>query len=142
MDACHGPYRYCSSYVVLLSNRIDGSAMEYEENVSWTRTMATIAHGAGAAVEAELGKLAGEEDGLSVPEVEAKMTDPQQVSLSLCWGEGAGDHRNGRALAQSRCEMTVTCNVSSLPPCCSVFHVVGANTASFGFRANRLSRRT
>lgn len=53
--------------------------MEYEENVEWTARMAELAHGAGAAVEAELGKLAGEEDGLSVPEVEAKMTDPKQV---------------------------------------------------------------
>lgn len=70
------------SYAVLslsCSRRIDGSAMEYEDNVSWTRAMAAMAHGAGAAVEAELGKLAGEEDGLSVPEVEAKMTDPAQV---------------------------------------------------------------
>lgn len=53
--------------------------MEYEENVAWTTLMAAKAHRAGLAVEAELGKLAGEEDGLSVPEVEAKMTDPQQV---------------------------------------------------------------
>lgn len=53
--------------------------MEYEDNVAWTRIMAAKAHEAGTAVEAELGKLAGEEDGLSVPEVEAKMTDPDQV---------------------------------------------------------------
>lgn len=59
--------------------RIDGSAMDYEENVAWTAALATKAHGLGVAVEAELGKLAGEEDGLSVPEVEAKMTDPHQV---------------------------------------------------------------
>ena len=30
-------------------------------------------------MEAELGRLAGEEDGLSVAEKEAKMTDPLQV---------------------------------------------------------------
>lgn len=54
--------------------------MEYEENVAWTTRLAAKAHGAGAAVEAELGKLAGEEDGLSIPEVEAKMTDPEQVT--------------------------------------------------------------
>lgn len=53
--------------------------MEYEENVSWTALMAAKAHEAGVVVEAELGKLSGEEDGLSVPEVEAKMTDPAQV---------------------------------------------------------------
>ena len=33
----------------------------------------------GIPVEAELGRLAGEEDGLSVAEKEAKMTDPDQV---------------------------------------------------------------
>lgn len=44
--------------------------------------MAARAHEVGAAVEAELGKLAGEEDGMSIPEVEAKMTDPAQVILS------------------------------------------------------------
>lgn len=33
----------------------------------------------GVCVEAELGKLAGEEDGLAVDEKEAKMTDPAQV---------------------------------------------------------------
>lgn len=53
--------------------------MEYEDNVAWTALMAARAHGAGVAVEAELGKLAGEEDGLSVSEIEAKMTDPDQV---------------------------------------------------------------
>lgn len=58
--------------------------MEYEENVAWTTRLATKAHRAGAAVEAELGKLAGEEDGLSIPEVEAKMTDPEQVIAQCC----------------------------------------------------------
>ena len=53
--------------------------MDYEANVAWTAALAAKAHELGVAVEAELGKLAGEEDGLSVPEVEAKMTDPQQV---------------------------------------------------------------
>lgn len=34
----------------------------------------------GVPVEAELGRLAGKEDGLSVAEKEAKMTDPAQVT--------------------------------------------------------------
>lgn len=63
----------------MLLFRIDGSAMDYDANVRWTALMASKAHGAGAAVEAELGRLAGEEDGMSVPEVEARMTDPAQV---------------------------------------------------------------
>lgn len=39
-----------------------------------------LAHSRGIAVEAELGQLAGEEDGLSVPEVQARMTDPALVA--------------------------------------------------------------
>ena len=42
--------------------------------------MTRVAHAQGVSVEAELGKLAGEEDGLSVPEVEARMTDPEVVA--------------------------------------------------------------
>ncbi|EKU21683.1 fructose-bisphosphate aldolase, class II [Nannochloropsis gaditana CCMP526] len=57
----------------------DGSAKPYEENVSWTAQMTRLAHSKGIPVEAELGRLAGEEDGLSVQEKEAKMTDPLQV---------------------------------------------------------------
>lgn len=53
--------------------------MDYDANVAWTAALAAKAHELGVAVEAELGKLAGEEDGLSVPEIEAKMTDPHQV---------------------------------------------------------------
>lgn len=34
-------------------------------------------------MEAELGRLAGEEDGLSVAEKEAKMTDPAQARLYI-----------------------------------------------------------
>ncbi|CAM9441880.1 unnamed protein product, partial [Sphacelaria rigidula] len=58
---------------------IDGSAMEYDDNVEWTTLLAALAHQKGAAVEAELGRLAGEEDGLCISELEAKMTDPAKV---------------------------------------------------------------
>lgn len=61
----------------------DGSHLELEANVAWTTQMARLAHEAGAAVEAELGKLAGEEDGLSVELKDAKMTDPAVVSSFL-----------------------------------------------------------
>ena len=39
---------------------------ELEANIAWTRRMAALAHAEGAAVEAELGKLAGEEGGLEL----------------------------------------------------------------------------
>lgn len=53
--------------------------MSYDDNVQWTANLAAIAHARGTAVEAELGRLAGEEDGLCIAEVEAKMTDPQKA---------------------------------------------------------------
>lgn len=45
--------------------------------------MTVLAHARGVTVEAELGRLAGEEDGLSVSEKEAKMTDPTVVTRFL-----------------------------------------------------------
>ncbi len=41
---------------------IDGSALEYEENVKLTKKVVNYAHKKGVAVEAELGVLAGQED--------------------------------------------------------------------------------
>ena len=57
----------------------DGSALPYEENVAWTANMTNLAHSKGLPVEAELGRLAGEEDELSVAEKEAKVTDRCQI---------------------------------------------------------------
>lgn len=39
-----------------------------------------VCHARGLAVEAEIGRLSGTEDGLTVAEVEAKMTDPTQAA--------------------------------------------------------------
>lgn len=61
----------------------DGSHLSLEENTKWTAQMTAIAHEHGASVEAELGKLAGEEDGLSVSEKEAKMTDPNSAAAFI-----------------------------------------------------------
>lgn len=58
----------------------DGSHLPYEENVAFTQRMADLIHSYQGAVEGELGRLAGTEDGLSVPEVEARMTDPDQAA--------------------------------------------------------------
>jgi ketose-bisphosphate aldolase len=58
---------------------IDGSHLEFEENVALTRAVVERAHATGAWVEAELGALAGDED--SSGEVEAgAMTDPDQAA--------------------------------------------------------------
>ena len=61
----------------------DGSGFPLDENMVWTARMAALAHASGATVEAELGRLAGEEDGLSIDEKDAKMTDPAVVGQFL-----------------------------------------------------------
>jgi fructose-bisphosphate aldolase class II len=55
---------------------IDGSFLNFEENVVLTKRVVNIAHPKGVSVEAELGKLAGVEE-RSVEEKEAILTDPE-----------------------------------------------------------------
>ncbi|KAH8092841.1 3-hydroxyisobutyrate dehydrogenase [Aureococcus anophagefferens] len=61
----------------------DGAELSLEDNERWTRGVVERAAAAGATVEAELGKLAGEEDGLAVDLRDAKMTDPAVVAKFL-----------------------------------------------------------
>ena len=57
----------------------DGSKFSLQENLTFTREMAVLAHAQGATVEAEIGRISGTEDGITVAEWEAKMTDPDQA---------------------------------------------------------------
>jgi tagatose 1,6-diphosphate aldolase GatY/KbaY len=57
----------------------DGSKFPYQDNLTFTREMTTLAHAKGATVEAEIGRISGTEDGMTVAEKEAKMTDPDQA---------------------------------------------------------------
>jgi fructose-bisphosphate aldolase class II len=57
----------------------DGSHHELEVNAAHTRDVVRAAHAVGVAVEAELGKIAGVEDDLSVDEKDAYYTDPEQA---------------------------------------------------------------
>ncbi len=92
----------------------DGSEREYEENVSFTREMAALVHRHGGAVEAELGRLTGTEDDLTVPENLAKLTDPAEASdfvsrvvvdaLAVCIGNAHGRYRVEPKLDFSRLE--------------------------------------
>jgi tagatose 1,6-diphosphate aldolase GatY/KbaY len=92
----------------------DGSHLPYEENLAFTVAMAELAHARGAAVEAELGRLAGSEDGLTVPEYEAKLTDPDQAAdfvartgvdtLAVCIGNVHGHYRGAPQLDFARLE--------------------------------------
>ena len=58
----------------------DGSHLPYLENLAFTREMTQLAHTSGAVVEAEIGRISGTEDGLTITEKEAKMTDPSQAA--------------------------------------------------------------
>ncbi len=58
---------------------IDGSKHPFDENIALTRKVAEYAHARGVSVEAELGKLAGVEDDISVSEKDAIFTNPDQA---------------------------------------------------------------
>jgi len=58
---------------------IDASAEPYETNVAITKRVVDAAHAKGIVVEAELGKLGGVEEHVSVAEADAKLTDPAQA---------------------------------------------------------------
>lgn len=80
----------------------DGSHLDYADNVAFTRAMVAAAHAQRAAVEAELGRISGTEDGLTVADIEAHMTDPDQAvdfvqqtgvdALAVCIGNVHGTY--------------------------------------------------
>lgn len=57
----------------------DGSTLSFEDNLAFTREMTDLAHAKGSTVEAEVGRISGTEDGMTVAEKEAKMTDPDEA---------------------------------------------------------------
>ncbi len=59
---------------------IDASGETFEKNIEITKRVADAAHAKGIAVEAELGKLGGVEEHVSVSEADAKLTDPAQAA--------------------------------------------------------------
>jgi fructose-bisphosphate aldolase class II len=58
----------------------DGSHHPFEKNVSAAAEIVRLAHAAGLSVEAELGRLVGIEDAISVSASQAALTDPDQAS--------------------------------------------------------------
>ena len=58
---------------------IDGSKLSFEDNVSLTLEVIKVARAVGVSVEAELGKIGGTEDDITVSEREAALTDPQEA---------------------------------------------------------------
>lgn len=78
----HGPsYEVCRDCIDggFTSVMFDGSSRPYEENVAETKKVVDYAHKYNVTVEAELGRLAGIEDAVSVADDKAQFTDPDQV---------------------------------------------------------------
>ncbi len=65
--------------LTLPSVMADGSHLDYEANVAFVRRAVAEAKAVGAAVEGELGRISGTEDGLTVDVIHARMTDPTQA---------------------------------------------------------------
>ncbi|MCG8499301.1 MAG: class II fructose-1,6-bisphosphate aldolase [Firmicutes bacterium] len=58
---------------------IDGSHHPLDENIAATNEIIKIAHAVGVSVEAELGRLGGIEDNISVDEKDARLTHPDEA---------------------------------------------------------------
>jgi len=58
---------------------IDGSRFPLEENIAYTKKVVEVAKAVGVSVEAELGKIGGTEDHITVDEKEAMFTDPDEA---------------------------------------------------------------
>lgn len=93
---------------------IDGSMGSFEDNIAITKKVVEAAHVFGATVEAELGKLVGQEDDIIVEEKDAEYTDPDQAaifvketridSLAVAIGTGHGVYETKPNLDLARLE--------------------------------------
>ncbi|KAI4351042.1 hypothetical protein L6164_005430 [Bauhinia variegata] len=80
----------------------DGSHLSFNENVAYTKFISLLAHSKDMLVEAELGRLSGTEDDLTVEEYEAKLTDVNKAqefidetgidALAVCIGNVHGKY--------------------------------------------------
>ncbi|XP_021762564.1 uncharacterized protein LOC110727308 [Chenopodium quinoa] len=81
---------------------VDGSHLLFEENILYTKYIVDLAHQKNICVEAELGRLSGTEDDLTVEEYEARLTDINQAeefidktgidALAVCIGNVHGKY--------------------------------------------------
>uniref|UniRef100_A0A1J3CLW4 Putative oxidoreductase YgbJ n=1 Tax=Noccaea caerulescens TaxID=107243 RepID=A0A1J3CLW4_NOCCA len=80
---------------------VDGSHLSFTENVSYTKSITELARSKNIMVEAELGRLSGTEDGLTVEDYEAKLTNVHQAqefmetgidALAVCIGNVHGKY--------------------------------------------------
>ncbi|WDV46059.1 class II fructose-1,6-bisphosphate aldolase [Clostridiaceae bacterium M8S5] len=59
---------------------IDASKHDLDKNIEITKNIAEIAHAVGVSVEAELGKIGGTEDDITVDDKDATFTDPDEAA--------------------------------------------------------------
>ncbi|XP_057973256.1 uncharacterized protein LOC131161483 [Malania oleifera] len=81
---------------------VDGSHLPFRDNISYTKYISLLAHSKGMLVEAELGRLSGTEDDLTVEDYEARLTDVDQAqefidetgidALAVCIGNVHGKY--------------------------------------------------
>ncbi len=81
----------------------DGSKLPLEQNIAITKKVVEIARAVGVSVEAELGKIGGTEDDISVEDREAMFTDPEEAryfveqtgvdSLAVAIGTAHGQYK-------------------------------------------------
>ncbi|KAK7314652.1 hypothetical protein VNO77_33179 [Canavalia gladiata] len=81
---------------------VDGSHLSFNENAAYTKFISLLAHSKDMLVEAELGRLSGTEDDLTVEEYEARLTDVNMAqkfidetgidALAVCIGNVHGKY--------------------------------------------------
>ncbi|RAL50106.1 hypothetical protein DM860_007780 [Cuscuta australis] len=81
---------------------VDGSHLQFEENISYTKYISVLAHAKKMLVEAELGRLSGTEDDLTMEDYKAKLTNVDQANdfieatgidaLAVCIGNVHGKY--------------------------------------------------
>ena len=118
----------------------DGSHLAYAENVVFSRAMANLAHAQSATIEAELGRLAGTEDDLTVEAYAAHLTDPQQArefvvatgidALAVCVG-----NVHGRYVGEPHLDFERLAAVRRLAPVPLVLHGASGLPAALVQRA-------
>ncbi len=92
----------------------DGSSMPLEENIAQTRKVVEIARVFGVSVEAELGRIGGTEDDISVSDKDALFTDPAEAerfvaetdvdALAIAIGTAHGQYKGEPELDFDRLE--------------------------------------
>jgi fructose-1,6-bisphosphate aldolase, class II, various bacterial and amitochondriate protist len=122
---------HCNSFQTIVqciqsgytSVMIDGSKLPYSENVKLVQKVVEFAKAAGVAVEAELGKIGGTEDQLTVDEREATFTVPEEArdfviatkidTLAIAIGTAHGEYKGEPRLDFER--LTAIRNLVKIP---------------------------